>query len=89
LPPPQTFRWHPDTRLAPVKQGAEARTQLTILRDSLSRQSPFCIGAPQPATDVETPVFFTLTGGSSGQPKVIERSQASWIASFHINAARF
>lgn len=33
--------------------------------------------------------FLTLTGGSSGQPKIIQRSQSSWIKSFHINAARF
>ncbi len=33
--------------------------------------------------------FETLTSGSSGLPRRIRRSQASWIASFAVNAARF
>ncbi|MCA3441832.1 MAG: AMP-binding protein [Rhodobacter sp.] len=33
--------------------------------------------------------FETLTSGSSGMPRRIRRSQASWIASFAVNAARF
>jgi long-chain acyl-CoA synthetase len=33
--------------------------------------------------------FETLTSGSSGMPRRIRRSQASWSASFAVNAARF
>lgn len=48
----------------------------------------FRIGAlhlppPAPAT---VPVFETLTSGSSGQPRRIARTQASWTRSFSINA---
>lgn len=42
--------------------------------------------APEPGA---VPVFETLTGGSSGQPRRIRRTQASWIASFKVNAALF
>ncbi len=42
--------------------------------------------APAPS---ETPAFETLTGGSTGSPRRILRSQASWTASFLINAPRF
>ena len=35
------------------------------------------------------PVFETLTGGSSGTPRRIRRTQASWIASFAVNARLF
>jgi long-chain acyl-CoA synthetase len=34
-------------------------------------------------------MFETLTGGSSGAPRRIRRSQASWIASFAVNAGLF
>tara|TARA_R110002110_G_scaffold18457_2_gene77303 strand:+ start:1467 stop:2717 length:1251 start_codon:yes stop_codon:yes gene_type:complete len=51
----------------------------------------FCIGGGSLCAD--TPVrhthFMTLTGGSSGAPKTILRSQASWIQSFAQNAAMF
>ena len=49
---------------------------------------PFRIGAPDlgrpPPGPV--PVFETLTSGSSGTPRRIRRTQASWTASFAINA---
>ncbi len=35
------------------------------------------------------PMFETLTSGSTGAPRRIRRSHASWIASFAVNAARF
>ncbi len=55
---------------------------------------PFRIGvagpAPDPAPDAASlPMFETLTGGSTGTPRRILRTQASWIASFRINAALF
>ncbi|QDC10535.1 long-chain fatty acid--CoA ligase [Oceanicola sp. D3] len=40
------------------------------------------LGQPQPV-----PAFETLTGGTTGRPRHIRRTQASWIASFEINRA--
>lgn len=49
---------------------------------------PFRIGGPGDAP-IGQGMFETLTSGSSGQPRRIRRSMASWIASFHINASLF
>ena len=48
----------------------------------------FRIGAPdQPPPDPhDQPILETLTAGSTGQPRRIRRTQASWIASFAVNA---
>ncbi|RYI21847.1 MAG: hypothetical protein EON48_08220, partial [Acetobacteraceae bacterium] len=48
----------------------------------------FRIGAPdQPPPDLHArPVLETLTSGSTGQPRRIRRTQASWTASFAVNA---
>lgn len=50
----------------------------------------FCFS---PRTPVARPInrghFVTKTGGTSGAPKLIERSQASWCTSFTINAELF
>jgi long-chain acyl-CoA synthetase len=48
----------------------------------------FRIGAPdQPTPDPHTqPILETLTSGSTGQPRRIRRTQASWTASFAVNA---
>ncbi|HEX9858514.1 MAG TPA: hypothetical protein VGA75_09170, partial [Paracoccaceae bacterium] len=35
------------------------------------------------------PMFETLTSGTSGRPRRIRRTQASWIASFAVNAGLF
>ncbi len=44
----------------------------------------------QPIADPNTATkLFCQTGGSTGTPKIIERSQASWITSFHVNANLF
>jgi long-chain acyl-CoA synthetase len=45
-------------------------------------------GAPDAAPGA-TPMFETLSGGSTGTPRRILRSHASWIASFHVNAMLF
>lgn len=49
----------------------------------------FRIGAPdQPPPDpYARPVLETLTSGSTGQPRRIRRTQASWTASFAVNAS--
>ncbi len=48
----------------------------------------FRIGAPdQPPPDPgDTPILETLTSGSTGQPRRIRRTHASWTASFAVNA---
>lgn len=90
------FRWHPAARLiagagravapqpatgAVLADGAEGLAQAMGL-------AAFRIGAtadPPPAATGE-PVLETLTGGSTGAPRRIRRTQASWIASFAVNA---
>lgn len=56
----------------------------------------FRIGAPlapaptvPPSLAPDTPLFETLSGGTSGQPRRIMRTQASWIASFRVNGGMF
>ncbi|MDT8858410.1 AMP-binding protein [Paracoccaceae bacterium Fryx2] len=46
-------------------------------------------GLPAPETRAGLPMFETLTSGTSGTPRRIRRSQASWIASFAVNAGLF
>ncbi|WP_168733034.1 AMP-binding protein [Aliigemmobacter aestuarii] len=49
-------------------------------------------GAPSPRADrvpAGAPVLETLSGGTSGTPRRILRTQASWIASFDVNARLF
>ncbi|MEZ5796223.1 MAG: AMP-binding protein [Paracoccaceae bacterium] len=86
------FRWHPQARLiGPDGNGDGATAQM--LRAILGRGRPFRIGLPDdPAPDGGAgagPVFETLTSGSTGRPRRILRTQASWIASFQVNAALF
>lgn len=52
----------------------------------------FRIGAPDqdpPDAATDCPCLETLTSGTSGQPRRILRTQASWIASFAVNARLF
>jgi long-chain acyl-CoA synthetase len=44
------------------------------------------VGEPEPEAS-EQPVFETLTSGSMGKPRRIRRAQASWTASFAVNAS--
>ncbi|MBI1171839.1 AMP-binding protein [bacterium] len=93
------FGWHPAARVfdaagLAVVRGAEARG---VLPDRPAGQAlaalgagPFRIGGAGPAPEPgPAPVFETLTGGSSGAPRRIRRSQASWLASFAVNAQLF
>lgn len=90
------FRWHPDARLFDgagrevrplgptgpvVPDGIEGLAQVIGL-------PAFRLGAlDQPAPEPGVlPVFETLTSGSTGTPRRILRSQASWVASFKVNA---
>lgn len=52
-------------------------------------QSIRMIDAQPSAIQTATPQLFGETGGSSGAPKVIKRSHASWITSFDINQKLF
>ena len=52
------------------------------------RGQPFRIGGAGPL-GAGVGEFETLTSGSSGQPRHIRRSMASWIASFAVNARQF
>ncbi len=90
------FRWHPRARLF---DGAGRELTHNPASTPVANDSPealvsiighpaFRIGAPdedapQPGS---APVFETLTSGSTGKPRRIRRTQASWIASFALNA---
>ena len=93
------FRWHSQARLydsagAEVLHHATQSVAGTILPDSPQGLAAaighpaFRIGAPdQPPPDPDDlPVLETLTSGSTGQPRRIRRTQASWTASFAINS---
>ncbi|WP_374642262.1 AMP-binding protein [Tabrizicola sp.] len=90
------FRWHPAARLFDSAGEEAARQPLAgpVLPDSPQGLAAaiglpaFRIGAPdQPAPlPRDQPVFETLTSGSTGQPRRILRTQASWTASFAVNA---
>jgi long-chain acyl-CoA synthetase len=69
----------------PVAQALEG------LRGTLGSDIAFCLSdTVQPdLTTCDPTQFATFTGGTSGRPKVILRSQASWIKSFETHAARF
>lgn len=93
------FAWHPAARAfdgagAEVQRGA---SRGGVLPDRPAGAAlagisalPFRIGGAGPAPEPgPLPVFETLTGGSSGTPRRIRRAQASWIASFAVNAGLF
>jgi long-chain acyl-CoA synthetase len=99
------FVWHPDAALVGTDgkraEGPAAsapamiadRPAVEALRQALAASAAgvtFRIGGqgddPAPASK---PMFETLTSGSTGTPRRIRRSHASWIASFRVNAALF
>lgn len=99
------FRWHPAARLhasdgtevapmadgAPVLDDADAPAVLAAAMGRASLGQSFRIGGldqPAPA-DGAQPQFETLTSGTSGQPRRIRRAQATWTASFAVNARLF
>lgn len=97
------FLWHPRARASDAagREVAAAmpgtaplalpdRPALDALSAALGHPC-FRIGAetaplPEPGP---APVFETLTGGTSGPPRRIRRRQASWTASFAVNAGLF
>lgn len=89
------FRWHPMARLYDAAgQALAPRPGPPVAPDtpqalaSVIGLPAFRLGAvdavaPDPSP---VPVFETLTSGSTGTPRRIRRTQASWIASFAVNA---
>jgi long-chain acyl-CoA synthetase len=85
------FEWHPAARISGADSAARDHAELAAAFACAARGQPFRIGAPDapPPAPATVPAFETLTSGTSGQPRRILRSQASWIGSFAVNAARF
>jgi len=99
------FHWHPMSRAfagseeVTPQDGPPRRhipgEPLTDAFEGLHRaffsNTPFCLAAAAPAnlSLLRGSTFATLTGGTSGPPKIIRRSQASWIHSFQANASYF
>lgn len=97
------FAWHPAARLvdargqgvapdlaafAPVIPDRPADEALSAALAGQGRA--FRIGGAGPAPeDGDLPVFETLTGGTTGRPRRIRRTQASWIASFLVHRDLF
>jgi long-chain acyl-CoA synthetase len=98
------FRWHPTARIvlahgqvtrasggdqpAIPDQPAAAALAAAIARSA--QGLPFRIGGgTEPPGPGPQPMFETLTSGTSGSPRRIWRSQASWTASFAVNAGMF
>jgi long-chain acyl-CoA synthetase len=93
------FRWHPLARVFdaqaevfPVAVGGgviDARPSGAALARALAVPgAAFRIGGVGAVSDAAA-VFETLTSGSSGVPRRIMRSMASWSASFAVNAGLF
>lgn len=98
------FRWHPAAQASEGGEQVQAgdarptgqalvrpdRPALRALQAALGAQV-FRIGAEDapPPDPGAVPLFETLSGGTSGAPKRIRRTQASWIASFAVNARLF
>lgn len=96
------FQWHAAARLfdgqgraqCPVRQGVSRldgnASALTLAAAMASAAAGFRIGGDGPPPPPgKVPVFETLTGGSTGTPRRIRRSQGSWIASFTVNSGLF
>jgi len=99
------FGWHPAARLVgpdgAVAEGPgtvaqaviEDRPAVAAMQAALAASAAgiaFRIGGPGPApVPGNVPMFETLTSGSSGTPRRIRRSHASWIAGFRVNAGLF
>jgi long-chain acyl-CoA synthetase len=67
---------------------AERPSGLALAR-ALAAEGPFRIGGSGAISAGDVPMFETLTSGSSGAARRIWRTQASWIASFAVNAGLF
>ncbi|MBL9053124.1 MAG: AMP-binding protein, partial [Tabrizicola sp.] len=90
------FRWHPEARLfegagrqvPPDRRGGAVASDTAQGLASVIGHPAFRIGAPDaPVPEPgSVPLLETLTSGSTGAARRIRRTQASWIASFQVNA---
>ena len=90
------FRWHPEARLFDSAGGevSPPGRPMSVVPDSPQGLADaiglpaFRLGATRhpPPESEPMPVFETLTSGSTGQPRRILRTQASWTSSFAVNA---
>ncbi len=97
------IQWHPEARLfdatAEVARGRRggtglmwgSSTALDMLGAAVLDRRPFCLSdaASPPDIPLADGLFLTQSGGSSGTPKLIRRTQLSWIKSFEVNAVQF
>lgn len=84
------FLWHPDAGIAPTGRDQTSAAALVAAFARTTQGLSFRIGGgSEPPLSGPQPMFETLTSGSSGTPRRIWRSQASWTASFTVNAALF
>ena len=84
--------WRPENPLGFRRITARpAARALGDLAAALSAGDGFCVTQEPLPKDCQTKPahFLTLTGGSTGAPKVIRRTATSWRESFAVNAARF
>lgn len=103
--PAPCFHWHPDahafagaTEIIPQRGAAKASipanpvaAAILELSKTLGSETGFCVSDFDVSElgQLNAGQFATLTGGTSGPPKVIARTQASWVQSFCANAALF
>ena len=84
------FLWHPDAGIAPTGRDQTSAAALVAAFARTTQGLSFRIGGgSEPPLSGPQPMFETLTSGTSAAPRRIWRSQASWTASFAINAALF
>ncbi|MEM6303716.1 MAG: AMP-binding protein [Pseudomonadota bacterium] len=69
----------------------ETHSALAQIADAVQTERPFCACETHLPPDVSAPegAFLTLSGGSSGAPKTMLRSQRSWTRTFEVNVALF
>lgn len=88
------FHWHDDAHLfvqgVPIGLGGHncgLARDMGVLRDLVRAGTPFTVGPTgvNAANAEATGYFSTQSGGTTGSAKTIRRTQASWIASFHVN----
>lgn len=88
----QRFVWCDTTRILGGDAASTANLAgLFALQRAIAAGAPFAVSGNDITLDATTSTscFTTTTGGTTGAPRVIRRSQASWIASFEVNRARF
>jgi long-chain acyl-CoA synthetase len=87
------FSWSPQCALRPYTvptQSQEHHDAVSELRSAITAGHSINLQRGQPiALDDDKSQLLCETAGSTGAPKVIARSQASWIASFDINHEMF